>query len=726
MPLALWWLCAACACVVTATTTPPPQAPSPPPQPPAPNPQPPAPPPQPPASNPANLTLRKCLCGGGQAWDGAQCVGTEETPVAVLDHLSGRMLVFDSSSFGQVTTGPITCPDLREPAVLRAEDRVVMTTTGRAFWLDQRELFVEFCVEHTPKLEFRVCLHAPPIPRCCRPGYVLEKDGSCSPRDAVEFKPPVYLRATGEPLHFPDTNAVDAVEEVTCEGLAVPHRVDLSGGSDILLYNLNKAALAWLPPSEYARASEVTTSYCVGLEAGRSISEEKYVAVVCYTDLAKVHRLICANGTCVRKCCSADEIFTPHACLKAASAKEIWQPSLHFNESLTPEEEISDDLIVVSGLPLCKHIFDLKPDKNENDKHFLLGNGSLHVPAQGMYHADKYCLDLQLTSHGEELITILCAPTQENECEWKNVLILVLLCISCVFLFATLVVYVSVAELRDRTNGRCLISMVAAMLATYVSIAVNRESRDASDGECLTMGFIGHVCSLATFFWLNVMCFDMWSTLSLVSQNTHVPSSCSFYLFLKRVLFICSLLFSPSVLFISTLLVFSPHLFSPRVLFTSKLPVFSPHLFSPRVLSSCPPHVFSSPPNYPHSPPTYSHHVFSPSSLPTFFFSPANYSCSLPICSHHVFSSPPNYPHSPLPVLTTCSLLLSSPPVLFTSKLPVFSPHLFSLRVLSLVPQVIEAEIPKSEGIRLLQHLCLGLSSPHWLRGPHLRPRGTP
>lgn len=519
MPLALWWLCAACACVVTATTTPPPQAPSPPPQPPAPNPQPPAPPPQPPASNPANLTLRKCLCGGGQAWDGAQCVGAEETPVAVLDHLSGRMLVFDSSSFGQVTTGPITCPDLREPAVLRAEDRVVMTTTGRAFWLDQRELFVEFCVEHTPKLEFRVCLHAPPIPRCCRPGYVLEKDGSCSPRDAVEFKPPVYLRATGEPLHFPDTNAVDAVEEVTCEGLAVPHRVDLSGGSDILLYNLNKAALAWLPPSEYARASEVTTSYCVGLEAGRSISEEKYVAVVCYTDLAKVHRLICANGTCVRKCCSADEIFTPHACLKAASAKEIWQPSLHFNESLTPEEEISDDLIVVSGLPLCKHIFDLKPDKNENDKHFLLGNGSLHVPAQGMYHADKYCLDLQLTSHGEELITILCAPTQENECEWKNVLILVLLCISCVFLFATLVVYVSVAELRDRTNGRCLISMVAAMLATYVSIAVNRESRDASDGECLTMGFIGHVCSLATFFWLNVMCFDMWSTLRSSKQK---------------------------------------------------------------------------------------------------------------------------------------------------------------------------------------------------------------
>lgn len=399
-----------------------------------------------------------------------------------------RIFVIDSRDFGQVITGEITCPDLREPAVLRIEDYVFMTTNDRAYWRNQRELFQEFCIEHTPKLEFRVCLHPPTIPRCCLPGHVLEKGGSCTPRDAIEFKPPVNLRFTGQPLHFPDMNAAEAVEEVTCQGLAVPHRADLSGSSDILLYNVNKAPLVWLPPSEYARTPEVTTSYCVGVEAGSSVSEEKYVAVVCYTDLAKVHRHICANGTCVRKCCAADEIFTPTACLKAASPKEIWQPSLHFNKSMTPEEEISDDLIVVSGLPLCKHFFDLRPEKDENDKHFLLGNGSLHLPAQGTYHADKYCLDLQLTSTGQELITILCAPTLENECEWKDVLILVLLCISCVFLFATLVVYISVAELRDRTNGRCLISMVAAMLAAYVSIVVNRESRDASDGECLTMG----------------------------------------------------------------------------------------------------------------------------------------------------------------------------------------------------------------------------------------------
>ncbi|XP_042874579.1 G-protein coupled receptor Mth2-like [Penaeus japonicus] len=500
----LWMLVVAALCSTAAATTLPPQPPQ---------------PPQPPAPNPANLTLRKCLCGGGQIWDGSQCVDKEESLVSITDHITGLTHEIDSSDFGQVITEQVTCPDLREPAVLRDEDQVLLTTNDRAHWKAQNLLFVKYCVEHTPEMEFRVCLRPPAVPRCCLPGHVLEKNGSCTPRDAVEFSPPVYLRATGEPLHFRDANAVDAVEDVRCEGLAVPYEVDLSAGNDFLLYNADKAALIWLPPSEYASAPDVTTSYCVGLQAGGSLSEEKYVAKVCYTDLAKVHRHTCNNATCVRKCCPSDQLFGSQACFRAGSAEEIWHPSVHFNKSMTPQQDISDDLVVVNGQPLCKHFYVLKPDKYEKDKHFLLANGSLHLPAQRTYHADKYCLDLQVTTTGVELITIVCSPTPEKECEWNDILILVLLCISCVFLFATLVVYISVAELRDRTNGRCLISMVAAMLATYVSIVVNREIRDASDGECLTMGFVGHVCSLATFFWLNVMCFDMWSTLRSSKQK---------------------------------------------------------------------------------------------------------------------------------------------------------------------------------------------------------------
>ncbi|XP_063607577.1 G-protein coupled receptor Mth2-like [Penaeus indicus] len=495
MHLALWWLCAACVCAVTATTTPPPQLPAP---------------------SPANLTLRKCLCGAGQAWDGAQCVDAEETPVAVMDQ-NLREFILDSRDFGQVITEQITCPDLQEPVVLQIEENVVIGSDW-TYWKDQQLVFHEFCIEHTPKLEVRVCLRPPTIPRCCLPGHVLEKDGSCTPRDAIEFKPPVKLRLSRQPVHFPDTNAADTVEEVTCQGLAVPHRVDLSGSSDTLLYSVSIAPLEWLPPSEYARTSEVAMSYCVGVEAGSSISDTKYVAVVCYTDPAKAHRFICANGTCVRKCCAADKILTPSGCRKAAPPEEIWEPSLHFNKSRTPKEDINDDLIVVSGLPLCKEFFTLKLE-DENDTHFLLGNGSLHVPALRTFHADKYCLDLNQTNTGKELIAFLCLLSQKKECKWKVVLILVLQCISCVFLFATLVVYVSVAELRDRTNGRCLISMVAAMLAAYVSFVVNQKSRDVSDGECLTMGFMVHVCSLATFFWLNVMCFDMWSTLRSSRQK---------------------------------------------------------------------------------------------------------------------------------------------------------------------------------------------------------------
>lgn len=54
------------------------------------------------------------------------------------------------------------------------------------------------------------------------------------------------------------------------------------------------------------------------------------------------------------------------------------------------------------------------------------------------------------------------------------------------FLLATLGVYLGVAELRDQMYGRCLISMVTAMLAAYICFLIPAD--DFSDPSCYIKG----------------------------------------------------------------------------------------------------------------------------------------------------------------------------------------------------------------------------------------------
>lgn len=62
----------------------------------------------------------------------------------------------------------------------------------------------------------------------------------------------------------------------------------------------------------------------------------------------------------------------------------------------------------------------------------------------------------------------------------------VLMGVSCVFMVMTLGVYLGVAELRDQMYGRCLISLVSAMLTAYIGHMI--ESEDLSDGACYAKG----------------------------------------------------------------------------------------------------------------------------------------------------------------------------------------------------------------------------------------------
>ncbi|KAG7163135.1 G-protein coupled receptor Mth2-like [Homarus americanus] len=469
-----------------------------------------------------NFTLKKCQCEVDHVLDESTCI-KRKTVVILWDTINNEPLIFNTSMFENIVVA--------EPQCSGSLIRVVLNdSTFRFFFLPSGELqwegeqsFQDYCIEnylHDGHMgwEAHVCLPAPPVPRCCPPGYALAHDDSCVAYSG-NFAPPIDFN--NMPVQW--AAAEGDVQNVTCHGISVVRHLNLNTREGILAYNSERAILEWkssTKPTTYNREYE----YCVGMNI--DINVQQYVAKFCYLDPSLEHQVKCNNSNCVRKCCPQGQLLLGMTCVNSYSEEEIWQLPISASQNNTLVLAPAENWTVVAGFPFCESFFDLESDVKSYDEFYLLPNGSLHIPHfEDSYPPTNYCLDLYLEPGPNYTLVnqvILCAPGEmEPPCHWKNILIGVLLGISCLFLVATLGVYLGVAEIRDRTYGRCLISMVTAMLASYLTLIINNQVQASSDAECITMAFIGHVSTLATFFWLNVMCYDMWSTLRSSQQKHH-------------------------------------------------------------------------------------------------------------------------------------------------------------------------------------------------------------
>ncbi|KAG7163136.1 probable G-protein coupled receptor Mth-like 3 [Homarus americanus] len=468
-----------------------------------------------------NFTLKKCQCDINHVLDESTCI-ERKTVVILWTTTNNELLYFNTSMFENKEVAEPQCPGGLPRVVI--DDRTfnfVLLPSGELAWtLDDghTQFFLDYCIEHHVHVggqvgwEAHVCLPPPPVPRCCPPGYALAHDDSCVAYSG-NFAPPIDFN--NMPVQW--SAAEGDVQNVTCHGMSVVRHLNLNTREGILAYNSERAILEWkssTKPTTYNREYE----YCVGMN-----NVEQYVAKFCYLDPSLEHQVKCNNSNCVRKCCPQGQLLLGMTCVNSYSEEEIWQPTIPASQNNTLVLAPAENWTVVAGFPFCESFFDFESDVKSYDEFYLLPNGSLHISLyKDSYPPTNYCLDLYLepglnyTLLHKAILCIIDPP-----CGWKTLLNTVLLGISCLFLVATLGVYLGVAEIRDRTYGRCLISMVTAMLASFLTIIINNQDQASSDAECITLAFIGHVSTLATFFWLNVMCYDMWSTLRSSRQKHH-------------------------------------------------------------------------------------------------------------------------------------------------------------------------------------------------------------
>lgn len=82
------------------------------------------------------------------------------------------------------------------------------------------------------------------------------------------------------------------------------------------------------------------------------------------------------------------------------------------------------------------------------------------------------------------------------------------------FLVITFCVYGFIPELRN-LHGKSLMCYVFGLTVLYISLSmVQLEGKTfmSESVPCIASGYVIYISVLLCFFWLNVMCFDIWST----------------------------------------------------------------------------------------------------------------------------------------------------------------------------------------------------------------------
>ena len=85
--------------------------------------------------------------------------------------------------------------------------------------------------------------------------------------------------------------------------------------------------------------------------------------------------------------------------------------------------------------------------------------------------------------------------------------------ISFPFLLVTFFIYGWIPELRN-VHGRSLMSYVGSLMFLFIFLILVQLDDSMFSGSfyCKFSGYGTYFCAILCFFWLNVMCYDIWST----------------------------------------------------------------------------------------------------------------------------------------------------------------------------------------------------------------------
>ncbi|CAG9806277.1 unnamed protein product [Chironomus riparius] len=206
------------------------------------------------------------------------------------------------------------------------------------------------------------------------------------------------------------------------------------------------------------------------------------------------------DGVCVRLCCEEDSF-----------CDDTYNMTAH---------KIADSLNVsykiIKNKP-CKKVFPLELNGHKflENGHILEGKNT-DDEIDSILHWDEYCLDIDnhtLDIANHTIIVNICEIDDITEKLHETFAYFMLA--SMPFLIITLAVYGFLKDLRN-LHGKCLMTYVFSLTLMYTTLITikfydGNLSQESKFG-CSTIGYTFLTSVLCCFFWLNIMCYDIYRT----------------------------------------------------------------------------------------------------------------------------------------------------------------------------------------------------------------------
>ncbi|KAK4303711.1 hypothetical protein Pmani_024302 [Petrolisthes manimaculis] len=462
--------------------------------------------------------LVKCYCGAKEVLtkDGCQ-------------FYQGDTYIMEENSRYEIDQKPVGSLEvvIYEPECKTVHGHRQMNFNGDEFYLRQRGDVVlmesvgllqglrinNYCVKHTLDDDGQVtwtmkaCIPPPSVPRCCPPGEAM-KQGQCQPTLSPNLlTPPMSADMNVGDITWPFIE--NHISPLTC----VKDPIQSLPLEPMVTYLLNVPTgmvFTWDPSVFYiTRKFFYPNEFCVdGRETSSGVVE--YSANFCFSDPLKAHNEACQGHTCVRKCCEHGQTMssTLYKCID------------HENSTFSPPFIVEPSSFkTVIGKPLCG------PQTLE-ENITIDAWGHLYVNDQ-KFEATNYCSDKFYDGEGNFKQGVLVCLASLSEWEKaRDIAFPVCQAISLVFLALTVVCYCLVPVLLQQGGWCQLFHVLSLMLAYSSGFSQQLFSKNWIKPTCIAMAIVMQFGYLCTFFWLSVLCFEVWrkiKSLNKLRPTTKLP-----------------------------------------------------------------------------------------------------------------------------------------------------------------------------------------------------------
>ncbi|CAH0692000.1 unnamed protein product [Spodoptera exigua] len=239
-------------------------------------------------------------------------------------------------------------------------------------------------------------------------------------------------------------------------------------------------------------------------------------------NVTKVERgCVCLKEVCAKKCCPLGQAY--HRQQKICiDITEPFYPPVYREYKLLPGYNATKELHFFYGKMNCSDELEevRVPVAPASYDFHLRTDGKLYVKIETsvkalVYDASKYCIDTFVSDtegpHLNALICFVSNPERNNYTMSSSCML-----ISCFFILLTVAVYAWLPELRN-LHGMVLMAYLLSFFVGFLFLATMQILillKEISEDICIVLTFIVYFSLLSAFFWLNVMCYDIWWTFS--------------------------------------------------------------------------------------------------------------------------------------------------------------------------------------------------------------------